>query len=139
MWIAGWNLGVVRDRDDAAMIGFIKRQAKVDHTRFLHHHADATSAIEGLKAWLARDGGVDWTHDRVAPGWTQANGYRIAIAQFNCLVALNPKSYGHFLDLSHCLIALGFAAAPRQTDAGWIAVMNSLGDRIRAASRPRSG
>ncbi len=60
LWIAAYNLGLARSRDDAAMMAFVERQTKLKHTRFLQDHGDATKAIEGLKAWLARDGGVAW-------------------------------------------------------------------------------
>jgi hypothetical protein len=60
LWVAGWNLGLVRDRTDRAMLAFLERQTGVSHTRFLKHPSDATAAIEGLKVWLARDGGVAW-------------------------------------------------------------------------------
>lgn len=60
LWISAYNLGVVRNRDDAAMIKFVQRQAKVSHTRFLTEPADAKKAIEALKSWIAREAGVDW-------------------------------------------------------------------------------
>lgn len=132
LWIAGWNLGLVRNRDDAALLAFVKRQTDIDHIRFLHHAEDAARAIEALKGWLTRDGGVDWTHDNRMAGWTQTNGYRIAAAQYHRLAVLDPEGHAHFLDLSHLLIAMGFAAASRQTDKGWIIVMNALGERVRA-------
>lgn len=64
LWIAGWNLGLVRDRTDRAMLSFLERQTGVSHVRFLAHPSDATSAIEALKDWLARDGGVAWPKER---------------------------------------------------------------------------
>jgi phage gp16-like protein len=60
LWISGWNLGVVRDRTDKALCAFIERQTKVSHPRFLREPALAAKAIEGLKAWLAREAGVVW-------------------------------------------------------------------------------
>lgn len=60
LWIAGHNLGVVRVPDDAALIAFVQRQCKVDHTRFLTDRSAATPAIEALKKWLAREAGVIW-------------------------------------------------------------------------------
>lgn len=60
LWIAGWNLGLVQDRTDRAMLAFLERQTKVSHTRFLSEPGQATAAIEALKSWLARDGGVEW-------------------------------------------------------------------------------
>ncbi len=60
LWISGWHLGVVRNRDDAALIEFVRRQADVDHTRFLRDPEQAQKAVEALKSWLAREGGVIW-------------------------------------------------------------------------------
>lgn len=60
LWIAGYDLGLVRDRSDRAMLSFLERQCGVSHTRFLNEPGQATSAIEALKSWLKRDGKVDW-------------------------------------------------------------------------------
>jgi phage gp16-like protein len=51
MWIAAWNLGVVEDRRDSALIEFVKRQTHVDHIRFLHDPAEADKVIECVSAW----------------------------------------------------------------------------------------
>jgi phage gp16-like protein len=87
LWIAGWNLGLVRDRTDRAMLAFLERQTGVSHTRFLKHPADATAAIEGLKAWLARDGGVIWPHAEL-----RAQKQAICEAQWRRLVAIGEVS-----------------------------------------------
>ena len=60
LWIAGYNLALVRDRTDRAMLAFVERQTGVSHTRFFTDPAQGNQAIEGLKAWLAREGGVGW-------------------------------------------------------------------------------
>ena len=60
LWIAGWNLGLVHNRDDAAIIAFVKRQTGLDHARWLRDPADGKRVVEALKDWLARDGGVMW-------------------------------------------------------------------------------
>lgn len=60
LWISAFHLGIARSRSDASLISFVKRQSRVEHTRFLVDAADANKAIEGLKAWLARDAGVRW-------------------------------------------------------------------------------
>lgn len=65
MWICAWNLGVVEKRDDRALLAFVERQTGLSHTRFLHDPADAVKAIEGLKAWIAREGGVTWPKNRI--------------------------------------------------------------------------
>lgn len=60
LWLAGYNLGIVADPKDTALLAFVRRQCRVDHDRFLQDGADAQPAIEGLKAWIAREGGVIW-------------------------------------------------------------------------------
>lgn len=83
LWLSGWNLGVVRNRADAALLVFVKAQTNIDHTRFLRDAKDARKAVEALKKWLERDAGVDWNafHDPKdcviqaqgqLLGWTQA-------------------------------------------------------------------
>jgi phage gp16-like protein len=69
LWISGWNLGVVQDRSDAALLAFLERQTGLSHTRFLRDAADGRKVIEALKAWLAREAGVDWPTDRRASAW----------------------------------------------------------------------
>lgn len=63
LWIAGYNLGIVRERTDQAMLSFLERQTGVGHTRFLRDPRTAASAIEGLKSWLGREGRVEWPTD----------------------------------------------------------------------------
>ena len=60
LWIAAYDLGLVRERSDRAMLSFLERQTGVSHTRFLSSPGEGAPAIEALKSWLARDGGVEW-------------------------------------------------------------------------------
>lgn len=60
LWISAWHLGLAKSRDDAALIAFVQRQTGLAHLRFLADPAEAAKAIEGLKAWIARDAGVTW-------------------------------------------------------------------------------
>lgn len=134
LWIAGWNLGLIDNRDDAALLAFVKRQTGIDHTRFLRYHDDATKAIEALKAWLARDGGVDWRNNRFLPDWSQSNGYRIAKAQHRKFIfhrLILPER-----SLVDLLAEHGFEKPWSLTDKDWIRAMNILGGKIRDAKRP---
>jgi len=129
LWIAGYNLGLIRNRDDAALLAFVKRQTRIDHTRFLRYHSDADKAIQALKGWLERDGGVDWTKDRFLPDWAQANGYRIARAQYRKLcqrAGFMGRGFQSWLEEN------AFGHASLMTDASWIDVMNKMGALIRA-------
>jgi Protein of unknown function (DUF1018) len=67
LWISGWNLGVVRERSDKALLAFIERQTGVSHPRFLREPREGAKAIEGLKAWLARNAGVAWPGPHASP------------------------------------------------------------------------
>ena len=131
LWIAGWNLGLVRNRDDAALIAFVKRQVKVDHVRFLHDAADARSAIEGLKGWLAREGGVDWTDGDLDPAWNRQPGAKVAQAQWAILqaigVPLKPDTFRQFVE------DRVFNPLPQMTAKEWALIMNMFGERIRQA------
>lgn len=129
LWIAGYNLGLIRNRDNAALLAFVKRQTGIDHTRFLHYSDDAAKAIEALKAWLARDGGVDW---QTRKDWSPSNGCRIAMAQ--CLI-LDPVNGAR--DFLPTVCAAGGIAAPNQfkSERDWHRAMNALGARIRAQQR----
>jgi phage gp16-like protein len=76
LWISGWNLGVIRDNSDTAMEAFILRQTSISKAQWLQHPKDAAKVIDALKAWLARDAGVEWGNHRDpqdAVLWAQAD------------------------------------------------------------------
>ena len=131
LWIAGWNLGLVDNRDDAALVAFVKRQTGVDHIRFLHHADDAAKAIEGLKAWLAREGGVKWRADL---DWLKADGAKIAWAQWRILKPQANLITRYCFDEAVEAINGCHLYMP---DHGWIVVMNALGERVRALRSDR--
>ncbi len=60
LWLSAWHLGIARDRRDSAIIAFVERQTGLKAIRWLRNAYDAAAAIEGLKAWIAREGGVEW-------------------------------------------------------------------------------
>ena len=136
LWIAGWNLGIVRDRTDEALIAFVQRQTHVDHVRFLHDPEDAMSAIEGLKGWLAREAGVDWTHSRFLPVWTQVDGYRIAKAQW-AILRKADSAMADYAELDHWAVRHvdNDFKSWLADDAAWIRVMNALGGQVRRIGR----
>lgn len=131
LWIAGYNLGLIRDRRDSALEAFVKRQTGLDRARFLHFHEDAKLVIEALKAWLARDGNVAW--DKAPQAWLEPDGAKIAWAQWKLL---NPGA-----DL---IVRKGFDAEVLRLsgssqsslgnlpDLAWQRVMNGFGERIRS-------
>ncbi len=67
LWLTGYNLGVVKDRTDRALVAFVERQTGLEHTRFLRSAEDARKAVEGLKQWIAREAEFEWpTKDDIA-------------------------------------------------------------------------
>ena len=101
LWIAGWHLGIVSSKDDAALIAFVERQTGLPHTRFLSDAADANRAIEGLKAWLAREAKLVWPDQRDAEregrevGWLRKRAVAHACAvRLQALGGFRPSFKG---------------------------------------------
>jgi len=130
LWIAGWNLGVVRDRDDAALIAFVRRQTHIDHVRFLVDAAEARKAVEAIKAWLTREAGVDWGDDSDKPAWLREPGAQIAMAQWTILVNAGAVSRD-FTAFRHFVEDRSFRQLGQMTPGEWRRVMNTLGERVR--------
>lgn len=134
LWIAGYNLGVIKDRRDTALLAFVKGQAGVEHTQFLHDPADGRAAVEGLKGWLKEKAGVRFGNTN-GYDWLQRDGAKIAWAQWRILhpgaglirregfdqEAIRLSGREDAQVLSHLV------------DRDWQRVMNALGERVRAA------
>ncbi len=132
LWIAAWNLGVARDRDDKAMLAFVKRQTGIDHTRFLVYPDDAAKAIEGLKAWLAREAGVGFGNTN-GYEWLASDGAKIAWAQWKILQpGADLVVRKGFDDEAARLAGISIAWLADLRPSHWQAVMNALGERVRA-------
>ncbi|TBH55040.1 gp16 family protein [Rhizobium leguminosarum] len=136
LWIAAWNLGIVRDRDDKALIAFVKRQTGIDHTRFLVYADDAKRAIEALKSWINREAGVPYGNTN-GYAWLAADGAKVAWAQWKILMPGAGLLVRKGFD-SEVAKLTGRAMLQEVTAADWQIVMNRFGDRIRA-ERGRSG
>ncbi|RKR03596.1 gp16 family protein [Maricaulis maris] len=146
LWIAGWNLGLVRDRKDSALVAFVRRQTGIDHVRFLHEPDDAAKAIEALKAWMAREAGVEWNPGRHAEAWACRPGYRIALAQFAILKQEMAKNMPTYVPTQADLTARNqtltlwmqsrkYGTPATVIDTEWHAVMNELGRLLRDLKR----
>ena len=133
LWIAGWNLGLVRNRDDKALVAFVTRQTGLEHTQFLHDAANAKRVIEALKAWLAREGGVDWEVDQTMRAFVRTNGFKIASAQMRLI---NPNIRTGDV-LHEVLTEASFQSShwgtslDAEKERDWIPVMNALGRQVR--------
>lgn len=94
LWIAGYDLNVVRDRTDRAMLSFLERQTGVSHVNFLREPGAGSRAIEGLKSWLARERKVEWPANT---GDVAGAKRAVVIAQWMYLIelgAITPYGIG---------------------------------------------
>jgi len=133
LWIAGWNLGLVRDRQDAALIAFVKRQTKIDHPNWLRDPASADKAVEALKDWLRRERGVMWGNTN-GYDWLRDHGAKIAWAQWRHLY---PAA--NFTDLTAFQAKVFAVVGPKPSlealnSADWRKVCNVLGTVIRGGA-----
>ena len=60
LWISGYNLGLIENPDDRALLAFVEKQTQISHTRFLTDPMEGRKAIEALKSWLTRGGVKYW-------------------------------------------------------------------------------
>lgn len=151
LWIAGYDLGLVRDRTDRAMLGFLERQTGVSHVRFVREPGDATAAIEALKSWLARGGKVEWParepwkkdgkaeFDEIA-----ASKRAVLDAQWRRLIDAgaidNPGQEPAYVGLMH--YAYRVAARRHWNEFGladYDTVQRALGRKLRAALARKAG
>lgn len=125
LWISAWNLGLVFDKRDAALLAFVERQTGIQRTEFLRAAGDGRKVVEALKAWIAREAAVDW-NDTGAEAHGRF-GYRIARAQWALLF---PKGSATFwTEVARILKRSVLTVKP--SDREWQDVMNALGKRIR--------
>lgn len=135
LWIAAWNLGVAHDRDDKAMLAFVKRQTGIDHTRFLIYPDDAAKAIEGLKAWLAREAGVGFGNLN-GQEWLASEPAKVAWAQWKILYPEAGLIVRKGFDEEVAkLLKTKFVWLADLKPRDWQTVMNGLGARVRAARK----
>lgn len=139
LWISGWQLGVVRERDDRALIAFVERQAGISHLRFLTESRAATKAIEALKAWLAREAGVAWPTGRddvlgskravVAAQWRK-------LAALGILHVAGSDPSAGLVTLAEVTVGRPVSSLEDLASAELDALVASLGTRIRKGRKP---
>ncbi|ADZ70099.1 regulatory protein GemA [Polymorphum gilvum] len=134
LWIAGYNLGVVRDKTDAAMIAFLKRQTDLDHHRFLREAADANRAIDALKLWIRRATGNDglFRKDRSLPDLYNDFRFQIVLHIWSELIKRNAAPAG---TLTAWLIQTIGNMPTELTAKQWIAAQNRLGKLLREVKK----
>lgn len=130
LWIAGWNLGLVRCRKDVALVAFVKRQTGLDHPNWLRDPDAAKKAVEALKDWLARDGGVNWGNTN-GHDFLKDHGAKIAWAQWRKLYpAASLRDTSAFAARAFAVVP-GKARLDLLTSAEWRVVSNAFGAIIR--------
>jgi phage gp16-like protein len=103
LWIAGWNLGVVKDRHDTALIAFVRRQTGIDHVSWVRDPKDGNKVIEAVKAWLAREAGVQWPGRGALPHSTK----KAVVAAQLAILGLPAEPAGPIYDLDAYSAELG--------------------------------
>ncbi len=136
LWIAAWNLGLVGNRDDVALLAFVKRQTGIEHTRFLQYHDDASVAIEGLKAWINREAKVGYGNTN-GYDWLKDDCAKVAWAQWR---KLKPEASlvvrnGFDEEIARIMGEGSTAYLSSLTGAQWRLIMNELGHRVRALKK----
>jgi phage gp16-like protein len=133
LWIAGWNLGVVRAREDAALRAFVKRQSGIDAERWLRNPADARKVIEALKSWLAREAGVEWGDKDSNPR------KRVVEAQWRVLVEMDVIRHPEWVNAEHFGYRVtGKAGFHFYRDEDWDHLIGALGRKIHATLADRN-
>lgn len=130
LWIAAYNLGVVRNRDDRALNAFVKGRTGLDDVRFLHQPARAERPIEALKSMMATKAGVDWSDGKHLPDYARRDGFRIARAQWAILEKAGLRSGGVDGLRAHVAAQTGKGLSA-MSERDWIPVMNGLGEDVR--------
>lgn len=143
-WISLWNLGLVEDNSDAAILAFIKRQTKLDAASWLKRQQDVEAVAEALKHWLERDGGVVWKHDRATPATLRLAAHKVCVAQWRKLEKLGVVGRGVPVPGSRqqlserfvayaCDVNRGQGPMAEWTNPQWAKVSKALGVKLRAA------
>jgi phage gp16-like protein len=140
LWITAHDLGIVRDRTDAALVSFVARQTGIVHTRWLRDPADAARVIEALKSWISREGDVTWPARTADPLDIKR---AVLEAQWRRLIALGVVTPAY---VSAPLHELERYAAKVTWKEGWrffgaddmAAVQAALGRKLRTVLKARS-
>lgn len=141
-WLSGYNLGVIHDPDDRAILTFVQGQTSLDHVQWMHKHEDATAVIEAIKAWVRREAKLPdlWRLRRsvIAEHYTNDPRAQVIYGQWEVLVRLGAQPT---TDLFAWVDALnwqetGYALAFRDLDGPKLIDMQKrLGHLIRAAKK----
>jgi phage gp16-like protein len=131
LWIGAYNLGIVKNGGDEAMMAFVKRQTGLDHTRFLRFPEDAEKAIEAIKGWVRRETGNDGLYRREKNRLPILNDFRfqLLVVQWARLKLLDAAPAATME-----MWVAGMMSGRTWLDftrADWVELMNALGQRLR--------
>ena len=129
LWIALWNLGVVDDKRDSALLAFFARQTGIERTEWVLDARDGKAVVEALKDWCRREG-VDFPKSQ-ADGHAGRIGHAIARAQYAKISERPYAEQGSPFWALVCMILRRSTVTTKPSDAEWITVMNDLGARVR--------
>ncbi|WP_153769248.1 regulatory protein GemA [Labrenzia sp. CE80] len=133
LWIAGYNLGVIKNRSDKAMIAFLKRQTGLDHVRFLQDASDADKAIDALKAILRRQTGNDglFRKDQSLPPAYNDFRFQVCLHIWSELIRKDAAPAGSLT--AYLADKTGKDLPTDFSDREWIEVQNDLGRLLRTS------
>jgi hypothetical protein len=131
LWCAAYNLGIAQQRGDKAMNSFIKRQTGIDHANWVHSPDDFKKVIEALKAWMRREGGVDWSlsFEQYEPYGDHARVAYALLCQLHQMGEIDDTP----LKTLKNHIARHFKGTPNAP--AWYEYHNQMGDKLRAARK----
>lgn len=131
LWLSAWNLGVIRNRDDQALIAFVARQTQIDHVNWVKDPIDAARAIEALKVWIRRETKCDdlFRIIKGRPDWHNNPKLQVLNAQWDILDAAGAAP----APLMRDYLGAEAMTSLRDLDVDLIhRVQADLGNRIRA-------
>jgi len=131
LWLSAWNLGVVRNRSDDALVAFVKRQTGLEAVRWLRDAGAAAKAIEALKSWMVREAGVNWAAHPHNPRAAVVDAQWRALCTMGVIKEL---AFGGGLDGQ--LTKYGEAVTAKTsratyTEEDWDAIIAALGKKLR--------
>lgn len=135
LWIAGYDLGIVRDRTDRAMLSYLERQTGVSHVRFLADAGVANKAIEGLKRWMTREARVEWPTDSTdvrGAKWSILAAQWIRLVELRAVIPSDEHRPLRDLDL-YAWRVVGMNGWNFFDLCHFDQVQNALGRKLRAA------
>lgn len=140
LWIAAYNMAIVKNGHDEAMCKFIKKQTGLDHAAWLVTDSDGTKVIEALKSWISRETLIDWDSNDSNIEYRNTPQHKVAEWIFCKLIEignwkLREEAWKESDYLKYCTAITGKGSPDFHTDQDWFKVQNALGKRLRSALR----